>query len=270
MEAPVGGARSLVVVKLGGSLLTRKREVEKLRPKVLRRLAEELAESRPTPMAVLHGAGSFGHPGALRFGLARPPDGARAERGRGGAIVSAEVRRLHLTVLRALVDAGLAPWSVPPASLARNRGGTLAELELRPFRAALDQGLVPVAFGDVVPDETWGLSILSADALAVELAQKLQAARVVFATDVPGLLRGAPGAKRTVVPEITEAAVAELRAAPGATDVTGGIRAKLEAMLAIAAAGADAALISGLTGGALRRAVRGESVYGSWARARTP
>ncbi len=270
MEAPAAGPRSLVVVKLGGSLLTRKKEVEKLRPKVLVRLAEELADSRPVPLLLLHGAGSFGHPSAARFGLARAPAGPPAERARGGAIVSAEVRRLHLAVLRALVNAGAAPWSVPVANLARNREGALAELELRPFTAALERGLLPVAFGDVVPDDSWGLSILSADTLAVELAGRLAARRVVFATDVPGLLEGAPGSRRTVVAEVSEATVAALEPTSGATDVTGGIGAKLRAMLRIARGGADAALISGLTGGAVSRAVRGESVYGSWAHARTP
>jgi isopentenyl phosphate kinase len=263
-------APSPVVVKLGGSLITRKREVEKLRPKVLHRLAEELAAAGPIPLVVLHGAGSFGHPGAARFGLARAPVPGRdaRERLRGGAIVSAEVRRLHLAVLRELVAAGLAPWSVPLATVARNRNGALASLELAPFEEALGRGAVPVSFGDVVPDAAWGVSILSADTAATELAARLRASRVVFATDVPGVLEGPGGRARAVVPEVTEELVARLRPAAGATDVTGGIRAKLDAMLAVARAGADAALISGLTDGALSRAVRGEAVYGSWAHAR--
>jgi isopentenyl phosphate kinase len=272
MGPPGSERRSLVVVKLGGSLLTRKREVEKLRPKVLHRLAEELASVRALPLVVLHGAGSFGHPGAAKFALAVAPDGSRpaSERARGGAIVAAEVRRLHLAVLRELVRAGFAPWSVPLAGVARNRAGTLAGLEVAPFRAALARGMLPVSFGDVVPDDAWGVSILSADTAATELARQLEAARVVFATDVPGLLEGTPGARRTVVAEVTDEVVAGLRPKAGATDVTGGIRGKLDAMLAIARAGADAALISGLTDGAVSRAIRGEAVYGSWAHARAP
>jgi isopentenyl phosphate kinase len=261
-----------VVVKLGGSLLTRKREVERIRPKILHRLAEELAAGGAGPLVVLHGAGSFGHPGAARFGLAEPPDPRRPprERLRGGAIVATEVRRLHLAVLRELVSAGLSPWSIPLGTVARNRAGALASLDIAPFEGALAMGGVPVSFGDVVPDEPWGLSILSADTAAVELSARLGAGRVVFATDVPGLLEGPPGGRRAVVPEVTEAVVAGLRASPGAVDVTGGIRAKLQAMLAVARAGADAVLISGLTDGALSRAVRGEAVYGSWAHARAP
>ena len=270
---PSGRARgSPVVVKLGGSLITRKREIEKLRPKVLRRLAEELAEVRSVPLVLLHGAGSFGHPGAARFGLARAPDGQSpaSARARGGAIVATEVRRLHLAVLRELVHAGLAPWSIPLAGVARNRAGALASLEVRPFEEALGRGMLPVSFGDVVPDATWGVSILSADTAAMELARRLEAVRVIFATDVPGVLEGPPGRKRSVTPEVSEELIARLRPVAGAIDVTGGLRAKLGAMLAVARAGADAALISGLTDGAVSRAIRGEAVYGSWAHARAP
>jgi isopentenyl phosphate kinase len=260
-----------VIVKLGGSLVTRKREVEKLRPKVLARLARELGEgARERRLVVLHGAGSFGHPSAHRFGLARapPPDQRPSERARGAAIVMAEVRRLHLAVLRALVEAGLSPASVPMATHAENREGRLARLEAGPFRRLLEGGLTPVSFGDVVPDASWAFSILSADDIAAALTPELHPARVVFASDVPGVLDGPRGRRPTVVAEITEEVVTGLAAPAGGRDVTGGIRKKAEAMRAIAAAGADAALISGLTDGALSRAIRGEAVYGSWAHAR--
>jgi isopentenyl phosphate kinase len=267
-EAPPSD-RPLVVVKLGGSVITRKREKERLRPKILARLANELAAELEVRLVVLHGAGSFGHPGARRFGLARAPEPGTPprQRARGAAIVAAEVRRLHQEVLFALVRAGGAPLSVPMATHARNRAGELAQLDAAPFSETLERGSVPVSFGDVVPDDDWGFSILSADTIAVALVPVLRPARVVFVSDVPGILEKAPGGRRRVVPEVTDAVVNALRPTPGAIDVTGGIRNKAEAMRAIARAGADAGLISGLTDGALSRAIRGESVYGSWAHA---
>lgn len=269
-DAP--GARPLVVVKLGGSLITRKREVEKPRPKVLARLAVEIAEGGQGRLVVLHGAGSFGHPGARRFGLARAPEpgASPVERARGAAIVSAEVRRLHLLLLRELVRAGAAPWSLPPSAHARNRAGRLGTLDLAPIEAALARGVVPVAFGDVVPDEAWGFSILSADTLATELAARLPVGRVVFASDVPGIFPGADRRAASIAPELTDALLERLRPRKGVADVTGGIRAKAEAMRSIARAGADAVLISGLSDGAVLAAIRGEAVYGSWAHARAP
>ncbi|MGP8071919.1 MAG: isopentenyl phosphate kinase [Thermoplasmata archaeon] len=259
-----------VIVKLGGSVITRKREVERLRPKILRRLATELGACRDVPMVILHGAGSFGHPGAHRFGLARPPEAAlsAAQRARGAAIVASEVRRLHLAVLRELVRAGLSPGSIPPATHAMNREGRLETFDPTPFRTVLESGLAPVSFGDVVPDRAWGWSILSADTIAISLASALQAERVLFVSDVPGILEPRATGRRVAIPEITDAVVKGLEPRGGGPDVTGGIRGKAEAMLAIARLGADAGLISGLKDGELSRAVRGEFVYGSWAHGR--
>ncbi len=261
----------VVIVKLGGSVVTRKREVERLRPKVLARLAREIAEVRDRRVVLLHGAGSFGHPGAKRFGLSLPPGKGTsgAERIRGAAIVSAEVRRLHLAVLRELVRAGASPASVPMATHARNRAGELVHLDPSAMKSALEGGFLPVSFGDVVPDEAWGSSILSADTIAVALVAPLRAERVVFVSDVEGVLEGPPGRRRTPVGEVTAATIAALRPPAGTPDVTGGIRGKVTAMLAIAAAGVDAGLISGLSDGAVSRAIRGGTEYGSWARARS-
>lgn len=259
-----------VIVKLGGSVLTRKREAPRVRLKVLARLAQELAGCATRPLVLLHGAGSFGHPGAVRFRLAATPagPGGGGERRRGAAIVSAEVRRLHAQVLAALVKARANPWSVPSSTHAVNREGRFVRLDDGPFRVALVRGVLPVSFGDVVPDESWGFSILSADTIAIELARSLGAERVVFVSDVPGILARSADGRARVVPEVTPAVIQSLAPSPGTPDVTGGIRGKAEAMWAIAGAGVDAGLISGLSDGALLRAVRGDSSYGSWARAR--
>jgi isopentenyl phosphate kinase len=270
-ERPAGAARGPVlptIVKLGGSVITRKRDVERLRPKVLDRLARELASAAELPRILLHGAGSFGHPGARRWGLARPPERPLpdAQRRRGAAIVQAEVRRLHGKVLAALLDAGESPVSVPVAAHATNRAGALAAFDPAPFVGPLAEGMLPVSFGDVVPDLTWGRSILSADTIALALVRTLGARRVLFVSDVPGVYVD-PRHPGPIVAELSGGSAAPVAGAPSGPDVTGGIEGKVRAMRAIAALGVDAALISGLADGTLSRAIRGETVYGSWARA---
>ncbi|HEV2317268.1 MAG TPA: isopentenyl phosphate kinase [Thermoplasmata archaeon] len=261
------GAPGPVIVKLGGSVITRKRGPPRVRRKVLHRLAVELAATTPGGLIVLHGAGSFGHPGAVRWHLADPPT-ARSDRGRrrGAALVSAEVRRLHGYVLAELLDAGIPAWSVPPAALATNREGESIRFDAGPFQAALASGMCPVSFGDVVPDESWGHSILSADTIALSLGRQLGAARVIFVSDVEGVLRRAPGApgRPEVFPRIDATVAATLVPSPGVPDVTGGIRGKARTMIALGELGVRTGLISGLRHGALSRAVEGETVYGSW------
>lgn len=257
-----------VVIKLGGSVITRKRGPARVRPKVLRRLAEECSVAGP-PRVVLHGAGSFGHPGAVRWGLAEePPAGpeSRRRRTRGAAIVAAEVRALHGRVLAELIDSGVNPMSVPMMPSAVNERGKLAQFSDDSFRRALDSGLVPVAFGDVVPDSAWGFSILSADTIAVELVRRLRAARLIFVSDVDGVHAQWPPRPGDLVATLTASVLASLPIGSKNPDVTGGIAGKVRAMLAAADSGAEAVLISGLKVGELARAIRGESVYGSWAR----
>lgn len=256
------------ILKLGGSLLTRKREEARLRPKLLRRLSEEIAGS-PTPLVLLHGAGSFGHHGATRAGLASPPsvEIPEARRRRGAVLVAAQVRQLHVRVLQALADAGVPAFSVPAGATALNRAGRPESLDPAPFLRALELGVVPVSFGDVVPDLAWGFSILSADTIALRLAAPLGARRVLFASDVEGVLEFPDGAARRprVLRRVDRSTLATLQARPGAPDVTGGIRGKLETVLALAEGGVDAGIISGLRHGTLARALTGEEVHGSWA-----
>ncbi|MCI4327937.1 MAG: isopentenyl phosphate kinase family protein [Thermoplasmata archaeon] len=265
MPSQLNRSPGLSVVKLGGSVLTRKKERESLRPKVLARLARELATA-PGPLVVLHGAGSFGHPDARRFGLSRAPSGGvlSPERRRGATIVAREVRRLHAAVLQALMGAGVSPWSLPGATVGRNRGGRLASFDSGRFADTLVAGVTPVSFGDVVRDDEWGFSILSADTIASGLASALPVERVLFVSDVGGVFEPGSTGRRVVVPLVTPELVERLRPTEGVPDVTGGIRGKAEAMLAIGAGGVDAGLISGLSDGALSRALRGERVYGSW------
>jgi isopentenyl phosphate kinase len=255
-----------LVVKLGGSVITRKRETSTLRPKVLTRLAFELGRGwekagRP-PLVIIHGAGSFGHPWARKWSLNRAPPGERGPRGRGAAITSYQVRTLHVAVLKALLAAGIPAQSLPPSPISHNREGKIADLLVDPFREAIAQGNVPVTFGDVVPDLSWGYSILSGDTIALKLASELPAKRVVFVSDVDGVLD--PENMVRVIPKLTEDAVKKLRAGNRAPDVTGGIVGKVGKMLEMGRVGVRAGLINGLRVGRLERAAGGEDVLGSW------
>ena len=88
---------------------------------------------------------------------------------------------------------------------------------------------------------------------------------MLFVSDVPGVLAPSQGGRPKTIPRATADLLDGLSPRAGVPDVTGGIRGKVSAMLEIARAGADAGLISGLTDGALSRALRGEKVYGTWA-----
>lgn len=245
------------LVKLGGSVITIKAKPRTLRPRVLRRLASELAAAR-APLVLVHGGGSFGHPRAME---------ARLHLGLRGrdqlpsiAAVQRDMRLLNLRVLEALQVAGLPAVSVPGALVAENKGGRIATLNPGPFMDYLDLGLLPVTFGDVVVDKDRGISICSGDDLMLLLAKGLSARRAIFVADVDGLMD--PGGKPVAVVRASELP-ARPPIQPQGADVTGGMGRKVEVMAAMAKFGVAVELINGLRPGRLAAALRGEGVPGT-------
>ncbi|MDM7940324.1 MAG: uridylate kinase, partial [Methanothrix sp.] len=56
------------VLKIGGSILTDKKRIGAARQREIQRIAEEIAAD-PEDLVLVHGAGSFGHIPARRYGL---------------------------------------------------------------------------------------------------------------------------------------------------------------------------------------------------------
>jgi len=256
--------RELVFVKLGGSVITAKTQPETARPEVINRLAEEIAlalAARPGLRLVLgHGSGSFGHPVAQRYGthlgVHSPADW------RGFAEVAAVAARLNRLVADALLSAGVPAWSMQPSASARCRDGELLTLETSPIDEALSHGLTPLVYGDAVLDEARGGTIVSTEQIFAYLARRLRPERLIMVGEVDGVFESDPVRDPAArpIPEITKHNWAQVRASLGgshATDVTGGMLAKVEAMVALARElpGLTVHLLSGLRPGALESAL---------------
>ena len=62
----------MMILKLGGSLLTDKRKERSLREEDLKRIGKEIAEGAQAikgGLVIVHGGGSFGHPLASKYDL---------------------------------------------------------------------------------------------------------------------------------------------------------------------------------------------------------
>ena len=60
----------MLILKLGGSVVTHKDEYMSAHTGNIKRLAEEIAEAGVYPLIIVHGGGSFGHPLAKRHVIA--------------------------------------------------------------------------------------------------------------------------------------------------------------------------------------------------------
>ena len=255
----------LIFLKLGGSLLTDKTRPQALRGDVLARLASEIAGAladRPNLRLLIgHGSGSFGHMAArthnTRAGVSSP------EGWRGYAETARAAALLNRHVVDALWEAGVPALALQPSASAQCRDGELLVLDERPIRAALEHGLAPVIYGDVALDTVRGGTIISTEEIFAWLARRLAPARVILVGEVVGVLSADPvsGIAGELIAEITPDTLPRLAQALGGSrgvDVTGGMVAKVRAMLALVLATpalVAVQIISGLTPGLVRSAL---------------
>jgi isopentenyl phosphate kinase len=251
--------KSLVkVLKIGGSILTDKSRPLAARQEEIKRVAEEVATACHD-LILVHGAGSFGHIPASRYGLPESfsPRGLRE--------THASVARLNALVVEALAEAGANPMPLHPFSCLVLRDGRIAGFALEPLSMMLENGILPVLHGDVAMDATRRSGIVSGDQLVHYLARSTNAEMVAVGTNVDGvMLQG-----RTIS-EIGQRDLAALEGAVGESsevDVTGGMKGKLMELLQLAEAGIESTIFNASQEGQIERALRGE-VMGTRVRAR--
>jgi isopentenyl phosphate kinase len=219
-----------VILKLGGSILTDKSADCAINRESLCAIAVAVAEARTEGIVIIHGAGSCGHPEAKRYHL---DEGAAAGKTDGIYVTHRAVSGLNDAVVAAFRDQGVAAAGVHPLHVAVADKGRLLAFECRHLEKMLALGMVPVIHGDVVMDLSRGACIVSGDQLVRYIAAALSISRVGLATDVPGVLDGG-----CVVPEITRRTAASLHIGDSMhTDVTGGMRGKIDELLGLADAG---------------------------------
>lgn len=246
----------LVFLKLGGSLLTDKTAVEALRPDVLDRLSREIAAARtekPELRLLLgHGSGSFGHVAGSRHGTRAGVSGPG--KWFGFAEVNDAAARLDRYVIASLLAAGVPAIGLPPSASAVVADGRIIGLSTSSIIAALEAGLVPVVFGDVAFDTVRGGTIISTEEVMDYLSAELKPRHLLLAGETNGVL----DLQENVIPLINRRNLPEYLPALGGsrgTDVTGGMSAKVVAMLKLveASPGLTIRIFSGLEPGILNQ-----------------
>ncbi|HJJ48094.1 MAG TPA: isopentenyl phosphate kinase [Methanocorpusculum sp.] len=219
------------IIKIGGSVITDKTKQGEISGAAVRSIAQDLAACIDSPLVIVHGAGSCGHPEAAAWHI---QDGVTKENAPGIAETHEAVTTLNINFVASLQNAGVPAVGFHPFEAAFAEGGRLVSCGLAQIQTLLSLGLVPVLHGDVVTDAKRGACIVSGDQIVPYLAKELGAAEVGIVTETGGVLAGGK-----IVPLITRDSAAGLDfsiAASGA-DVTGGMKGKIDELLRLADAG---------------------------------
>jgi len=255
----------MIILKLGGSLITEKGGRFSARRNVLGRLAGEIKESGIKDIVIVHGGGSFGHPIAAEYGLGEGLE--NKEQVKGVALTKIAMSTLDQMVLNTLTMAEVPAVAVPPSAFVLCKKGRISRLDPEVVKGFLEIGMVPVLFGDVVLDSARGVCILSGDQIVSHLAERLGAERVILCADVDGVFDRDPKKNEgaTLIKEIGPSNYREvlsgLEVVEG--DVTGGVKGKVSELLELGKKGIASQVINGLTAGRLKSALSGREVTGT-------
>jgi isopentenyl phosphate kinase len=260
----------LILLKLGGSLITDKTMSYTPRFEKLAELAAQIAAARranPQLRLILgHGSGSFGHTAAKQHGTRDGLiSGKNAEEyWRGFAEVWYQASQLNRFVMDELHDAEVPSLAIGPVSAVTASDDKFTNWDLAPLKAALAAGLMPVVHGDVIFDTVRGGTIFSTEDLFEQIAHELRPQRILLAGLEGAVWADYPQRKirvETITPASFDGVKATLGASHGA-DVTGGMESKVRQMLDLTKEipGLTAQIFSGEQPGNLQKALAGENI----------
>lgn len=250
---------AMILIKLGGSVITDKSRYKTFNKEQVSRLCSEIVQSGRGTI-IVHGAGSYGHVIAKRYSLQKGlVDFSQIP---AVAQVQYDVRELNALVVKTLLENGIPAVSVPPGSCFVMENGKLIVKDNEAIRALAHMGVMPILFGDVVMDRSKGFGICSGDQIMEVLTDIFKPERVVFVSDVDGLYTADPKTNpdaeiiETVTPEVLKS----VHSSSTVDDVTGGVVGKMLSMLEACDENRDCVLVNGTVPGRLLSLLKGEEV----------
>ncbi len=256
----------LTLLKLGGSLITDKRVEKSFRRDVVKSIADQLIEvysiEPELRLIIGHGSGSFGHFAASRANTIK---GVQTKEGwKAFAQVSNVAAELNGLVLEVLQSAGLPVWGIQPSASLLADDGNVMSMSFNSVVSALENGLIPVIYGDVSLDLTRGGTIVSTEKLFFYLSSVMSVDRIFLLGEVLGVY----DRMGSVIASITMANYPVLLSSftgSSGTDVTGGMETKVEDMLDLVNrfSGMTIRIFSGLKDNLLRDALLAKTYPGT-------
>lgn len=259
----------MMIVKLGGSALTIKDANEPTVDETnLNRIAEEVSNYNED-MVIVHGAGSFGHILAKKYGIGGKITNAQENlfKIEGLSLTQSSMQLLNYYVVSKLQEKGIPAIGIKPSSFIITENQRITVCDTNIVKRYVNEGFVPVLYGDAVLDlnEDIKFAIISGDQLITYFAKALKADKVILSSDVDGIFTDNPKTNpdAKLIEVVTKDTQLTLTENENQADVTGGMAGKIRELLELADEGIESMIINAEKEGNLESAVSGKEVKGT-------
>jgi len=171
----------MILIKLGGSIITNKEKPLSARRKTIENLSKSLRKI-DEPIIIVHGGGSYGHYWSVKYDMHTKEKKYNL---RGVAIVKNSMIELNKIILDSMIKNKLNPYCLPPTDFMS--GNKPITKKIKEIEKIAKSGLIPVTYGDALWYGQKKTYILSGDKIMTHLAKILKPRLCIFALNEDGL-----------------------------------------------------------------------------------
>jgi isopentenyl phosphate kinase len=243
----------IIILKLGGSLLTEKNKPLSIRKKIIKNTIQQIIDANEK-VILIHGGGSFGHPIAKEYKILQGIDPTISDQILGLTQTHNAMVDLNSYLVNQFLERNYSVLSIQPSSIYMKVPNNIKDNSIEVIETALDLNILPILYGDIILDKQGSFSIISGDQIIFELCKNLQkyrVSKVIFAIETDGIFINSQSptglkvelAKEIHYPELDNLDLADLGQK---IDVTGGIKGKISSIKKISELGIPVQLVNGL------------------------
>lgn len=224
----------MIIIKLGGSIITNKEKPLSPRIKIIDSIAKSLKKI-DEPMIIVHGGGSYGHYWSVKYDMHTKPEKYDLK---GVSVVKNSMVELDKIILDSFLRNGLKPYCLPPTDFMS--GDKPIPKKVKEIENIAKAGLVPITFGDALWHGRKKSYILSGDRIMAIISKFLKPRLAIFVLNVDGLYSDLKS--KELIYEIGDK---KARILENRMDVTGGMTRKVLEAGKIAKAGVNVFFVNG-------------------------
>ena len=258
--------KDIILLKLGGSLLTDKNNPFSIREDIVKSSIHQIIKAN-VKIILIHGGGSFGHPLAKQYSISNGLDTSIPNQILGVAKTHHSMNKFNTYLINQFLEKKYPVLSIQPSSIFIKdfEGTSIKSVDI--IETALDLGIMPILYGDIILDKQGSFSIISGDQIILALCQKLKKyhiSKVVFAMESDGLYivdnNNSEDCKLITECYSNKLDTIDLADLGQKIDVTGGIKGKLDFIKGICKYKIPVQLINGLIEGYIHKSLKNQNL----------
>jgi len=256
--------KEIIILKLGGGLLTDKNKPFSLREDVIDSTIQQIIDSGKK-IILIHGGGSFGHPLAKKYNISKGLNVSIENQVLGLAETHKAMTKFNNIIINKFMEKNYPALSIQPSTIFLKNARSIATQSLDSIETCLNLGILPILYGDIIFDINGSFSIISGDDIILELCKHIknyQVLKVIFSMESDGLYIQEIDDDKKFLSEIDIDELDDLKLADlgQKIDVTGGIRGKINKIKEICKLRIPVQLINGLNEDAILKALNNQEV----------